>query len=121
MKSHLKTKLDEVISVVNQAAKSESGINDAIAHLMLEEMLSVDIAAREVEVKHELSLLRKDGAGGNVYDNAGECLSLGGGCSMGLECNWTLSDSLRSLGLALSSIICSVPYYTPYILTITFL
>ena len=61
--------------------------------------------------------------GGNpmMQQPAGECLSLGGDCFMGLGCNWTLSDSLRSPGLALSSILFSVPYHTIYTLTTTHL
>ena len=42
-------------------------------------------------------------------------LSLGCDFSVGLGWNWTLSDSLRSLGLTLSSIPFSVSYHTlPY-------
>ena len=49
--------------------------------------------------------------------NAGECLSFGRDSSMGLGCDGTLSDSLRSSGLALSSILFSVPYHISTILT----
>ena len=49
------------------------------------------------------------------------CLWGKGDCSMELGCNWALSDSLRSPGLALSSIIFPVPYHVSITLTITFL
>ena len=47
------------------------------------------------------------------------CLSLGDDYSMGLGCNWTLSDSLQSPGLALPSTLISVPYHVFIILTMT--
>ena len=64
---------------MKKAAKSDGGIHDAIASLNIEEMLSVDAAATEIEVKHELGLLRSQGAGGNIYDSAGNIAGSGGG------------------------------------------
>ena len=86
-----------------------------ICHQLVDEMITVETDEICAAIKLGFNDTR------TVLEPAGGCQSLGGDCSMGLGCDWTLSDSLQSLGLALSCIQFLVPYHISIILTMTFL